>query len=88
MWRAQRLAFSRSARGITLLQSCTGAEEVAGDLEGILGRFDYYPVHSCQPTNIILNTSKLIPLLTDEVEKLVFCSFPQLKVMRCFSLHL
>ncbi|KAJ6386436.1 hypothetical protein OIU78_016369 [Salix suchowensis] len=51
------------------LDRSLGAEEVAGDLEGILGRFDYYPVHSCQPTNIILNTSKLIPLLTDEEEK-------------------
>uniref|UniRef100_A0A6N2KCD2 Uncharacterized protein n=1 Tax=Salix viminalis TaxID=40686 RepID=A0A6N2KCD2_SALVM len=51
------------------LDRSLGAEEVAGDLEGILGRFDYYPVHSCHPTNIILNTSKLIPLLTDEEEK-------------------
>ncbi|KAB5532473.1 hypothetical protein DKX38_019143 [Salix brachista] len=66
------------------LDRSLGAEEVAGDLEGILGRFDYYPVHSCQPTNIILNTSKLIPLLTDEVEKLVFCSFPQLKSHEMF----
>lgn len=69
MWRAQRLVFLMSARGITLLQSCTDAEEVAGDLEGILGRFDYYPVHSCQSTNIILSTSKLIPLLADEVRE-------------------
>lgn len=64
----EQLRLLRS-ESLTQLDRSLDAEEVAGDLEGILGRFDYYPVHSCQSTNIILSTSKLIPLLADEEEK-------------------
>ncbi|CAK7337318.1 unnamed protein product [Dovyalis caffra] len=64
----EQLRILRS-ESLTQLDRSLDAEEVADDLGGILGRFDRYPVHSCQSTNTILSNSKFIPLLADEEEK-------------------